>query len=268
MRIGISPFASSRDVAARLSAIAVEGGLDTLWLGDGYLTNPDFGGWAGGMESMTELAWLSGANPSARVGITAAVLPIRDLVWTAKQANTLHRVADGGFVLVAAPGFWRRDLEARGVDYDRRGAMFESTLDNLIEALGDDQYSPGPTAQGPPPVWLAGSTATMRRAIVRGLPFQASRALPGDLAPIASEFFEAGGTMLAHRVRVEVGGHDVGGREVDWHAVTGSVDQVVDALGHYRDLGVSDLSIVPGQDDETSLGTVRALVDDVVPQLR
>ena len=30
-----------------------------------------------------------------------------------------------------------------------------------------------------------------------------------------------------------------------------------DALGHYRDLGVSDLSIVPGQDDETSLATVR-----------
>lgn len=267
MRIGISPFASSRDAAVELSAAAVNGGLDTLWLGDGYLANPDFDGWAGGMESMTELAWLSGSFPAARVGITAAVLPIRDMVWMAKQANTLHRAAGGGFVLVAAPGFWRQDLEARGVEHDQRGAVFAAALDALVEALADRSFSPGPTETGPPPLWLAGAAATMRRAAARGLPYQASRALPDDLAPVAAEFFDRGGTVLAHRVRIELGDHAVGGDEVDWHAVTGSTDQVVDALGRYRDIGVSDLSIVPGQDDDTSLRTVRALVDDVVPQL-
>ena len=76
MRIGISPFATSGGVAQELSALAVEGGLDTLWLGDGYLSNPDFGRWSGGMETFTALAWLSGRQPAARVGITAAVLPM------------------------------------------------------------------------------------------------------------------------------------------------------------------------------------------------
>jgi alkanesulfonate monooxygenase SsuD/methylene tetrahydromethanopterin reductase-like flavin-dependent oxidoreductase (luciferase family) len=267
MRIGISPFASSRDTVAELSLIAVAGGLDTLWLGDGYLANPDFQGWAGGMESMTELAWLSGAHPEARVGITAAVLAIRDIVWTAKQANTMHRLAGGGFVLVVAPGFWRQDLEARGVDFDRRGAAFAAALDELLAALVDATVSPGPGAFGAPPVWLAGAGATMNRAIERRLPFQSSRATPDQLAPIAADYFDRGGTVLAHRVRVEIGAHAVDGEALDWHAVTGSAAQIVDAIGRYRAMGVSDLSIVPGQDDATSLRTVRGLVADVLPQL-
>lgn len=267
MRIGISPFAASAETALELSALAVEGGLDTLWLGDGYLSNPDFSGWSGGMETFTELAWLSGRHPAARVGITAAVLPIRDIVWVAKQANTMHRVAGGGFVLVAAPGFWRQDLEARGLDFDRRGALFDSALDQLLDALGDSAYSPGPPTTGPPPVWLAGAHATMRRAIDRRLPFQSSRATPDELAPIANQFFDDGGTALAHRVRVEVGDHHVAGADLEWHAVTGSVGQIVDDFGRFAELGVVDLSLIPGQDDATSLRTVRALVDDVLPQL-
>lgn len=267
VRIGISPFATGVDVATELSALAADGGLDTLWLGDGYLANPDFTGWSGGMETFTELAWLSGRHPDVRVGITAAVLPIRDIVWVAKQANTLHRVAGGGFVLVAAPGFWRQDLEARGLDFDRRGALFDSALDELLAALADPAYSPGPSEQGPPPVWLAGAAATKRRAIERGLPFQSSRATPDELAPIAADFFDRGGTQLAHRVRVELGEHEVIGADLDWHAVTGSADQVVDAFGRFAEMGVTDLSLIPGQDDETSLRTVRALVHDVLPQL-
>ena len=267
MRIGISPFASTREVAHELSRRAVAGGMDTLWLGDGYLANPDFAEWAGGMESMTELAWLSGSFPSARVGITAAVLPMRDVPWTAKAANTLHRVAGGGFVLAVAPGFWRRDLEARGVDFDDRGAVFDAALDELLDVLADPAYNPGPPPDGPPPVWLAGAGATMRKAAARGLPFQSSRALPDDLAPVITEYTDRGGPMLAHRVRVEIGDHDVGGEVVDWQAVSGSVAQVVDTLGRYRELGVADLSCIPGQDDDTSLRTVEALVTDVLPQL-
>ena len=267
MRMGISPFASTRDGALALSAAAVEGGLGTLWLGDGYLSNPDFVGWAGGMESMAELAWLGGRFPEARLGIAAAVMPIRDPVWTAKQANTLDRVAGDGFVLVVAPGFWRQDVEACGVRYEHRGAIFDTRLDELQAALGDDRFSPGPRVSGPPPIWLAGARATMDKAIARGLTFQSSQAGPVELAPLAREFFDRGGTALAHRVRVEYGTHSVDGEVLDWTAVTGSVDQLVDALGRYRALGVTDLAIVPGQDDETSMRTVEVLISEVAPQL-
>lgn len=267
MRLGISPFATTADVAAELATIAADGGLDTLWLGDGYLANPDFAGWSGGMETFAELAWLAGRNPTARVGVTAAVLPIRDIPWTAKQANTLHHMAGGGFVLVAAPGFWPQDLEARGVSFDRRGSVFDLELDQLVQALADTRFSPGPPASGPPEVWLAGGPATMRRALDRGLPFQSSRATPDELAPRAADFFARGGTRLAHRVRVEAGRHDVQGDAVEWHAVTGSADELVEAFGRFAEIGVFDLSLIPGQDDATSLRTMEVLVGDVVPQL-
>ncbi len=267
MRIGISPFATTRETTLELSRIAVEGGLDTLWLGDGYLANPDFTGWAGGMESLAELAWLAGRHPTARVGIAAAILPLRDPSWLAKQANTLHRMAGGGFVLVVTPGFWAQDLEARGIAFAERAAVFDGSLADLRRLLLDETLSPGPSSTGPPPVWLAGAAATMARATALGLPFLSSRATPDELAPVARRFFDAGGEFLAHRTRLEYGGHDVTGNVVDWHAITGSTGKLVDTLGRYAELGVGDLSIIPGQDDASSLRTVEILAAEVMPQL-
>jgi len=283
MRIGISPFASTRDAVVRLAELAVEGGLDTLWLGDGYVAGDDFPGWAGGMESFTELAWLAGRFPSARIGISAAILPLRDPRWLAKQANTLENITDGRFVLAVAAGFWERDFEHRGVPYDERGRRFGEHLAALMAALRGEPYegppgpdrivvpegrlAPAPAGETGVPVWLAGAEATMRRALRAGLPFQSSRATPEELQPIARRWFDAGGGLLAHRVRLQVDRGTAAGHELDWHAVTGSVDALVDALGRFAELGVADLSIVPGQDDATSLETVRVLVDEVVPQL-
>ena len=267
MRIGISPFATTKQTTLELSRIAVEGGLDTLWLGDGYLANPDFTGWAGAMESLAELAWLAGRYPTARTGIAAAILPLRDPAWLAKQTNTLHRMAGGGFVLVVTPGFWAHDLESGGIAFDDRAAVFENRLQELRRLLLDETLAPGPSSAGPPPVWLAGAAKTMNRAVALGLPFLSSRATPDELAPVARRFFDAGGEFLAHRTRLEYGAHDVAGNVVEWHATTGSIDELVDTLGRYAELGVRDLSIIPGQDDASSLRTVEILAAEVVPQL-
>ncbi len=267
MRIGISPFATTRETALELSRIAVEGGLDTLWLGDGYLANPDFVVWAGAMESLSELAWLAGWFPTARTGIAAAILPLRDPAWLAKQANTLHRMAGGGFVLVVTPGFWAQDLESRGIAFGDRAAVFDDRLEDLLRLLGDVTLSPGPSDAGLPPVWLAGAAATLRRAVALGLPFLSSRATPEELAPVARRYFDAGGEFLAHRTRLEYGAHDVVGDVVEWHATTGSIDELVDTLSRYAELGVRDLSIIPGQDDASSLRTTEILAAEVVPQL-
>ena len=107
----------------------------------------------------------------------------------------------------------------------------------------------------------------MTRAVARGLPFQSTRATPDELAPVARRFFDAGGEFLAHRTRLEFGAHDVTGDVVEWHAITGSIDELVDTLGRFAELGVRDLAIVPGQDDASSLRTVEILATEVVPQL-
>ena len=267
IRLGVSPFAESQQAVERIALAAVEGGLDTLWLGDGYLLTSDFPGWRGAMESFTALGWLVGRFPTARVGITAAVLPMRDIPWVAKQANTLHRVAGGGFVLAVAAGFWPHDLEARGVEFEGRGSRFRSDVDALSTHLDDVGLGPGPVAGDPVPIWVAGAAATMRFGIERGMPFQSSRATPDELEPVAKQFFDEGGTTLTHRVRVTFGESTVEGDRVAWHSVSGSVNQLVEALSRFRDMGVTDLSIIPGHDDASALTTVEVLASDVLPQL-
>ena len=280
MRIGVTPSAATRAAALRLADLAVAGGLDTLWLGDGYLDNPDFPMWAGGLENLTHLAWMAGRYPAARVGSSAAVLPLRDPAWMAKQAATIDQLTEGRFVLVVAPGFWPREAEHRGVEFATRGLRFAEHLDAMLAGLRGEAFagptvmipewgrlSPEPFTAGGPPVWLAGGDATMRRALARSLPFQASRRTPEQLLPIAATFHEAGGTFLALRVRLQFGDAPTAGHGVDWHAVSGSVAELVDAIGSYKAMGVQDLSIIPGQDDAVSLRTVEVLVEDVLPQL-
>ena len=267
MRLGVSPFARSKDAVDKIAEAAVLGGLDTLWLGDGYLLTSDFPGWRGAMESFTTLGWLAGRFPTARLGITAAVLPMRDVPWVAKQANTLHRIAGGGFVLAAAAGFWPHDLAARGVEFEARGSRFRNDVDDLRTHLDDIELGPGPLRDGPVPIWLAGAAATMKFSIDRGMPFQSSRATPDELEPIAMRYFDSGGTTLAHRVRVTFGDNTTEGDRVAWHSVTGSVNQLVEELSRFREMGVIDLSIIPGHDDDSALTTVDVLASDVLPQL-
>lgn len=281
LRFGISPFADTREGALRIARTAVAGGIDTLWLGDGLLASADFPGWSGALEPFTELSWLAGAVDPGRIGLTAAVLPLRDVVNVAKQAATLDVITEGRFVLVAAPGFWDREFAFRDIPIGERGARFDDAVLALqalwrgeshdgpfVRIPPGDVVSPVPHTPGGPPLWLAGGEATMRRALRLGLPFQPSRMLPDALEPLARRWFDEGGGELGLRLRVEVSDRAPQGHEVDWQALTGTADQVCDAFARYAAMGVSDISVVPGQHDDTSLHTVEALVGSVLPELR
>ena len=271
-RLGISPFAASRDGVLRLARAALDGGIEVLWLGDGLLENADFPLWSGGLECFTELAWLSGRFPAAALGCTAAILPLRDPLWLAKQAATLDQLTGGRFTLVVAPGFWEREFSFRGLDYTRRGAAFADGLDGLRAALAGSpeaahpaagpqpgRVSPPPSAPGGPPLWLAGARATMRRALSLGLPFQASRKSPSALAPWARQWHGGGGGQLAVRVRMQASSHRAAGESVDWQALTGPPSFLADQIHAYAELGVTDISVVPGQDESASMATIEAL---------
>ncbi|MBL7499479.1 LLM class flavin-dependent oxidoreductase [Frankia sp. CNm7] len=267
MRLGVSPYGSDRAETIAFADAAVAGGIDALWLGDGMFRRPDFAGWRGGLESMVELAWFSGRHPAARIGITAAVLPVRDMDWLVRQAATLDHLTEGRFVLAVAPGFWADELAYRGVPPDERGRRFRECLDELRASLAGEVLSPEPFTPGGPPIWLAGASETMRLAARLGLPYQASRALPAELAPLAARFRDLGGGVLAHRIYVEAGTAVPDGVQVARHVLAGSAEQLLDGLARYRELGVADLSMVLGHDDPTARRTLDVLLTDVLPRL-
>jgi alkanesulfonate monooxygenase SsuD/methylene tetrahydromethanopterin reductase-like flavin-dependent oxidoreductase (luciferase family) len=276
LRIGISPWAATRSGVEQVAGAALSAGIDTFWLGDGLLGRPDFPPWSGGMESFTELAWLAGRYPGASVAVGAAVLPLRDPLWVAKSAATLDQLTEGRFTLVLTPGNWPDEFAAAGRDFAGRGGALESDVRSLGQVwsadAGDGGPSPRPWTPGGPPVWLAGARATMLRAIRLGLPFQASRTGPSALAPTAREWFDRGGTKLAVRVRMGIG-HS-GSRAdsppptaTDAGALIGSAAFLAEQIDAFRQLGVTDLSIMPGQDADASLLTIEALAEVALPAL-
>jgi alkanesulfonate monooxygenase SsuD/methylene tetrahydromethanopterin reductase-like flavin-dependent oxidoreductase (luciferase family) len=267
VEIGVSPYGSDRATTLELAGAAVAGGIGSLWLGDGLFRRPDFPGWRGGMESLVELAWLAGRHPGVRVGITAAVLPVRDIDGLVRQAATLDQVTEGNFVLAVTPGFWADELEHRGIDPETRGAQMRLRLDQLRTELAGGRLSPEPYTPGGPPIWLAGEAATMRLAARLDLPFQSSRALPQELAPVARGWAELGGRLLAHRIYVEVGSEVPDGDQVGRHALTGSAEQLLEGFLAYRALGVGDLSLVLGHDDASAMATLETLLEEVLPVL-
>ena len=267
MRLGASPFASDREGVLALAEDLVAAGIDSLWLGDGILHRPDFAGWRGGLESLTELAWLAGRHPSARVGITAAVLPLRDVEWLAREAATLDHLTEGRFVLAVAAGFWDDELSYRGIDPARRGEEFRRRLENLQALLAGGPLAPHPLTPGGPPIWLAGRAPTMRLALELGLPYQASRALPDELAPIAARWFDAGGGLLAHRIFVEAGDDVPDGVQLTRHVLAGPAAALADGLARYRELGVGDCSMMLGHDDHSARRTLDVLATEVLPDL-
>jgi alkanesulfonate monooxygenase SsuD/methylene tetrahydromethanopterin reductase-like flavin-dependent oxidoreductase (luciferase family) len=271
LRIGISAWAADRSGVERVAEAALSVGIDTFWLGDGLLERPDFPPWSGGMESFGELAWLAGRYPGASVGLGAAVLPLRDPQWVAKSAATLDQLTEGRFTLVLAPGNWPDEFAAMDRDFGTRGAALESGLESLREiwSAGADGPSPRPWSPGGPPLWLAGARATMLRAIRLGLPFQASRIGPSALAPTAREWFDRGGTKLAVRVRMGVGraGGPATPTATGTGALIGSAAFLADQVDAFRQLGVTDLSIMPGQDVDSSLRTLEALAEQALPAL-
>lgn len=267
MRVGISPYGTDRAAALELTRTAVAGGIDTLWLGDGLFRRPDFAGWQGGLESLTELAYLAGRHPGIRIGITAAVLPVRDIDWLVREAATLDQLTEGNFVLGVTAGFWADELAYRGIDAAVRGAEFRRRLEELLGKLAGDTLSPEPCTPNGPPVWLAGERATMRLAAGLGLPFQASRATPEELAPAARLWRELGGGLLAHRIYAEAGSGAPDGEQVARHVVSGSAARLAEAFAAYRELGVGDLSVVLGHDDASAMRTLEVLLGDVLPAL-
>lgn len=283
MKFGLSPYGHTREGSFAAAERAREAGVSTFWLGEGLLEVEAFPLWAGGMEPFTWLAFLAGRHPGVRVGLGATVLPLRDVQWLVKHASTLDQLTAGNFVLVATPGFWEREFEFRGLDYARRGARFDESLGALRAAFRGEPYeseiapipaagrlSPTPHTDGGPELWLAGGRPTLERALRLGLGFQARRAWPDELAPTAREWFDRGGAVLGMRVYVEFAEQLPTDRpeSVVGDKIIGPASYLAEIIAAYAALGVADLSIVPGQDDDTALRTIDALATDVLPQLR
>lgn len=124
-------------------------------------------------EPLTALAVAAGATTRIRLITGILLAPLRtNHVLFAKSAATLDRLSGGRLVLGLAPGVREDDFSVCGVDFHRRGKLFDALVERAVRQwarLGDG-VGPAPATPGGPPLLLGGrADATLRRMTDHGV---------------------------------------------------------------------------------------------------
>jgi len=135
---------------------------------------------AGGHESLdplTALAFCAAAGSRIRLMTYLLVLPYRNPLLAAKQIATVDRLSGGRLTLIVGSGYLRSEFAALGVDFDRRGALFDEAIDVLRTVWSGAEYRhegadftalgvasrPTPVQLPHPPLWFGGNSRKARQ---------------------------------------------------------------------------------------------------------
>jgi probable F420-dependent oxidoreductase len=133
-------------------------------------------------DCVATLAYLAALTERVRLLSHVYVLPYRHPLAAAKQWMTLDALSGGRAILGVGTGHLEAEFAALGVDYHRRGALLDESIDAVRAALTDefsarrgtawtyDEVGQRPRpAQARVPIWVGGSSpAALRRAAERG----------------------------------------------------------------------------------------------------
>ncbi|MAT94627.1 MAG: LLM class F420-dependent oxidoreductase [Halioglobus sp.] len=125
------------------------------------------------------------------------VLPLRNPHEVARAAATLAVLSDNRFILGAGVGWMKEEFDIYGVDFHRRGAITDESIEvlrklwrgGMVEHHGEFfdfprvQLSPAPTKQ--PAIYIGGSSAAALRRTARvGDGYIGAGTAPQDVAPL------------------------------------------------------------------------------------
>jgi alkanesulfonate monooxygenase len=115
-------------------------GLDSVWVWDHVLLGsrtpfPVF-------DSLTVLAALAVRTERVRLGTAVLVLPLRNPTVLAKVTATIDRMSRGRLTLGLAAGWYRKEFDAVGVSYERRGRVFMENL-RVLHRLWEEEVVNG-----------------------------------------------------------------------------------------------------------------------------
>jgi len=214
-------------------------------------------------DPVATLSFLAGVTERVRLLSHVAIVGLRHPLVTAKQYATLDHLSRGRLTLGVGAGHVQEEFEALGVDFPRRGAVLDESIDALRAALGPDEFPehhgklydfeglgqrPRPT-QEHIPLWVGGSSPpAVRRAALKGdgwLPQGDPRdRLPAQIARIRELREQAAiqGPFVVGAITepLYVGepAWDVGRR-----TLTGAPESLAESLRAYRAMGVHQIQV-------------------------
>jgi alkanesulfonate monooxygenase SsuD/methylene tetrahydromethanopterin reductase-like flavin-dependent oxidoreductase (luciferase family) len=107
-------------------------------------------------ESLTVLAGAAAVTSRIRLMTTVLLAPLRSAALLAKQAATIDALSNGRLTLGLGIGGREDDFRAAGVDFRRRGKIFDAQLETMSRVWSGERLSDEIGAIGPKPAQAAG----------------------------------------------------------------------------------------------------------------
>ena len=221
-------------------------------------------------HAWTVMAFLAGVTDRIGVNSSVTVLPYHHPVVLAKAVATLDQLSGGRVILSFGIGHAEGEFAALGVPFHQRGQMADEYLEAMkvlwtepepefhgrFLDFRDISFDPKPVQQPHPPIWIGGnSSAALRRAARHGqgwVPWLVTAdELPARLEELRDEpGFDA--KQASFGIDLPVAPMQV--NEVSHLPLPGSdghpagpagAQQLIDAIGHLEEIGVTWTSVPP-----------------------
>src|SRR5919198_1765945 len=119
-------------------------------------------------ESLIALAAAAAVTERIRLTTDIMIAPLRrNTALLAKQAATLDHLSGGRLELGLAPGGRQDDYEISGVDFHRRGRIFDAQLEELDRMWRGEGGVGPPPAHGRPSLLIGGTSPAAFRRVAR-----------------------------------------------------------------------------------------------------
>ncbi|HEX7819246.1 MAG TPA: TIGR03619 family F420-dependent LLM class oxidoreductase [Sphingobium sp.] len=122
------------------------------------------------LDPFTALSFVAASTTTLRLHTNILVMAYRNPFLTAKAAASLHTLSGGRLILGVGAGYQKVEFEALGVDFHKRGALFDEALDVVRQAWAGGAIvwqgrnfnatgnEPRPALSSPPPIWIGGGS--------------------------------------------------------------------------------------------------------------
>jgi len=122
------------------------------------------------LDPFTSLAFIAAVTNRILLHTYIIVMPYRNPFITAKAAATLQILSGGRLILGTGGGYQKAEFEALGVDFHKRGALFDEALQAIqaawaggpVEFEGMNfkaiEVEPRPVPNPKPPIWVGGAS--------------------------------------------------------------------------------------------------------------
>jgi alkanesulfonate monooxygenase len=154
-------------------------GYESLWAWDHILlgVEPAFPI----LDSLVTLAALATRTSRIKLATGVLVLPMRNPTVVAKQLASIDQVSKGRLIVGVAAGWYKREFDAVGIPFERRGRIMDRNLDILKRLWTEDQVTlqadeinlrqavqvPRPYQRPQPPIVVGGYVDAVLKRVAR-----------------------------------------------------------------------------------------------------